>query len=550
MGTAVVIPGGWLKKIKSYLFDGSGNEFCCYIFSGSAKTGRDVRLIGRKLALPDKDTDYELSTGGSCKPTLHYIDNILYDSPRENDLIRHNLSIIDIHCHPFSKGQHVHFSGIDERWQAESVQYFFQIREYTGYHCFIVMGENSFDGRVWYWDYKQGRAKYLTLDQIIALDYPYCKIENPNRKRKVALNSFQKEVFDRQILAFGTQGQAVMSSVTAAIVGVGGLGSFMAKGLARLGVNRQVLVDHDCAETSNLNRCLGMTYADAQAKVPKTAIAAREIYQINPNANVLTVNEKVFSRNAVQKLKMTDFIVLCTDNLASRAFVNELCLQYGIPLFSLGTVINVEKETGQIVDVFAEYYLVVPGENTCCLNCCGAVDYHAVSYILSAPEVLNEGKARGYVNMPDFHQPAVLPINSAIAAMALSEIHDFFCGFKHRITEGLGYDQLRNKIYRKDFLHCSLEEAAGGTFFEAEWNTGSFRLTINGEGQHTMPQNVDPLIWADTLPLNGPSEMLLKRFLEKVTEDLKRKKECPYCGQSGLLGRADNEPMTSYPENI
>ncbi len=550
MKSSVILPGGWWRHIRNYLLDGSGNEFCCYLFCGVVRSRSQLKLLGRSSAFPDKQQDYHMSSGTSCQPTLSYLDNIVYEYPKDNDLIQNNLSIVDIHSHPFAKGENVAFSSMDDDWQRSSVEHFFLMRRFTGYHCFIVLGEKVFNGRIYHWDKKNGRPVYQPLHELVLLDYPYRRLKSAAVKGHRQLSQAKRIIYDRQIRAFGTEGQAILGELTAGIIGVGGIGSIAAEGLTRLGVHNFVLIDHDHAEESNLNRCLGMTRTDALTGLAKTAITTREILHITPTAHVESVNAEVETPLAKKALKKCDFLILGTDNILSRACINEFAIQYNLPLFSVGTVINVSPESGAIIDIYGEYFVMLPGEHTCCLNCSGLIDYRQVSFLLSAAEVQAEGKNRGYVQGEDITQPAVRPLNGAITEMMLSEVHDLFCSFKGKLTEGLGYDQKRNTLTRRSFLNPQLELTEDGFFLEAtRHGNGQIQVQINGGRPRLLDLDCDPLSLTDA----GFSDIARKHllhFIEKIKQAIQNKDACPYCGGGGRMGLGDNEPLVTYPYSI
>lgn len=552
MKTSVVLPAGWFNSIKAYLFDGSENEFCCYLFCGVVRSPGRIKLTGRSFSLPDKPEDYFISKGAACKPSDYYTDNILWERPKESDLIRQNLSIVDIHSHPFAKGSSVSFSSDDDNWQQESVKQFFELRNFTGFYCFIVMGENCYDGRVWHWDKKKDKAVSRPLSEIVILDYPYKKWQNPSKIRKSALTAAQHAVFDRQIRAFGKEGQEVMAGLTAGIAGVGGIGSIAAESLARLGINNFLLVDYDRAEISNLNRFLGMTRFDAEANVHKTFISAREIKQIRPGANVKRINTPVQAKKAVNQLKVCDFIILGTDNLISRAFINDFCLQYCIPLFSLGTVINLfqkdqEAQAG-IQDIFGEYFAMIPGDMTCCLKCAGLIDYRQISYLLSTDDVSSEGKNRGYIDVEDITQPAVRALNGAMTEMVMSEVHNYFCGFKESFDEGFGYDQKKNIIHRRSFLNPVLDTQVNGCFIECRnAGRGFARILVNGEASWRIDLSLDYRTQLDKTELGKEEKSVVENYLYTLQAAIENKRNCTLCCQKGKLGLGENEPMIEYP---
>ena len=72
---------------------------------------------------------------------------------------------------------------------------------------------------------------------------------------------------------FGPEGQQRLYQSTAVIVGCGALGTVQAALLARAGVGTLRLVDRDYVETSNLQRQVLYTEADAEAAMPNAEAA-------------------------------------------------------------------------------------------------------------------------------------------------------------------------------------------------------------------------------------------------------------------------------------
>ena len=68
-------------------------------------------------------------------------------------------------------------------------------------------------------------------------------------------------VFDRQIRIHNWKQDKIDESICL-VLGVGGLGSGVAIGLARLGVKKIILLDKDVVDVSNLNRQLLFTLKD------------------------------------------------------------------------------------------------------------------------------------------------------------------------------------------------------------------------------------------------------------------------------------------------
>ncbi len=92
---------------------------------------------------------------------------------------------------------------------------------------------------------------------------------------------------ERSRLVYGDAGIDRLAAATVVICGVGGVGSFAVEALARSGIGRLILIDHDKVVESNINRQLvATTKTLGQAKVE---VAAARIAEINPSAKVWAI---------------------------------------------------------------------------------------------------------------------------------------------------------------------------------------------------------------------------------------------------------------------
>lgn len=101
---------------------------------------------------------------------------------------------------------------------------------------------------------------------------------------------------------------------SAAIIGVGGVGSWVAINLAMTGVRKLVLVDHDIVEEHNLNRCLFKRYYEGEYKV----YAIQEIIaEIREDCEVIAINKKIEDLNAIEieEINKCDEIIDCRDTI-------------------------------------------------------------------------------------------------------------------------------------------------------------------------------------------------------------------------------------------
>jgi len=127
----------------------------------------------------------------------------------------------------------------------------------------------------------------------------------------------------------GIDGQKKLKAAKVLIVGTGGLGSPLALYLAAAGVGTLGLVDFDFVEESNLQRQIIHGVKDVGR--PKVASAKDRLKSINPHINVITYNESLSSKNALDIIGGFDIVADGTDNYQTRYIVNDACKFLGKP---------------------------------------------------------------------------------------------------------------------------------------------------------------------------------------------------------------------------
>ncbi|RKZ99619.1 MAG: tRNA threonylcarbamoyladenosine dehydratase, partial [Gammaproteobacteria bacterium] len=96
-------------------------------------------------------------------------------------------------------------------------------------------------------------------------------------------------LFERSHILIGDEGIKRLQSAHIFVAGIGGVGSFTAEALARMGVGQLTLVDHDVVSASNMNRqlvALQSTIGD-----PKGEVMTARIKDINPDCQVNIIAE-------------------------------------------------------------------------------------------------------------------------------------------------------------------------------------------------------------------------------------------------------------------
>ena len=165
--------------------------------------------------------------------------------------------------------------------------------------------------------------------------------------------------YDRQtaFAELGLPGQRRLMVGRALIVGVGGLGSWVAELLARAGVGHLRLVDGDKVDLTNIHRQAMYDEADAAAGRFKAEAACGHIRRINAGIEVEAVVERLDARNVARLAGGAEVIVDGTDNFATRFVINDYCVKTHLPWIFAG-VVGAEAQT----------MTIIPGR-TACLRC-------------------------------------------------------------------------------------------------------------------------------------------------------------------------------------
>lgn len=139
--------------------------------------------------------------------------------------------------------------------------------------------------------------------------------------------------FSRSAMLYGKEAQAKIESASAAICGVGAVGSFALEALARIGIGKFYLFDFDAVEISNINRQLCALTSTIGKK--KVEVAAARVEDINPAAKVLCFEKFIGESNCADIINCSpDVIVDAIDSISSKAALISSALRAGVPVVS------------------------------------------------------------------------------------------------------------------------------------------------------------------------------------------------------------------------
>lgn len=135
--------------------------------------------------------------------------------------------------------------------------------------------------------------------------------------------------YERNVVAIGLEGQAMLLESCAAVAGCGGLGGWIIEILARAGVGKLILVDGDVFGENNLNRQLNAT--EENLGELKAEAAARRVRAVN--SAVETDARAVFldAGNCAEIFAGANLVMDALDNNTARQTALDGCRALGIP---------------------------------------------------------------------------------------------------------------------------------------------------------------------------------------------------------------------------
>ncbi len=376
-----------LQHLRNSLL-GHNHERCAILFAGRGhcRDGRELILV-REIILPTNE-DYTKYGYDHAQLRPEFVARIAKHA-RLNEL-----SLIFVHTHP---GDTVpQFSRVDDHGEEELAAFLFR-RGQIFSHAAIVLSEGGMSARL------LGQHKYIRVISV-------------GDKRRVEFDPETKvaetlPMFDRQVRAFGEEGQSILNSLCVAIVGLGGTGSIAAQQLVHLGIHKFILIDPDSLEPTNLNRVVGSVNTDIQRS--KCEIAAQYIQKFSPNAKVQAMDGDVVYETVARHLINADIIFCCTDSHGSRSVIQQIVYQYLIPCIDIGSTISTAE--GMVTGIYGRVQLLGPDQP--CLWC---------SELLNPEEVrrdmMNESERQTdpYFRGTGVPAPSVISLNGTVVSLGIT----------------------------------------------------------------------------------------------------------------------------------
>ncbi|BBP02192.1 tRNA threonylcarbamoyladenosine dehydratase [Sulfuriferula nivalis] len=157
--------------------------------------------------------------------------------------------------------------------------------------------------------------------------------------------------FERTEILIGQTGIATLASKHIFVAGLGGVGSYCAEALARAGIGRITLVDHDHVAPSNINRQLPALLSTIG--LPKIDIMRERIMNINPACKLTTHQVFLTTENMLDYVPAdADYVIDCIDSLNCKVALVSTSLQRGLNVASsMGAGNRLEPSMIKLADI-------------------------------------------------------------------------------------------------------------------------------------------------------------------------------------------------------
>jgi tRNA A37 threonylcarbamoyladenosine dehydratase len=159
-------------------------------------------------------------------------------------------------------------------------------------------------------------------------------------------------------MLLGSTKLARLQKATVAVLGLGGVGSYIAEALCRSGIGSLILVDADVVESSNINRQLPALQSTMGRL--KTEVVAERLLQINPDCKIKRISrfyepgdfDDFFAQQDAAGKTYPDYLADAIDSTASKLDVITTACKLGVPLISaMGTGNKLDPTQLRVADI-------------------------------------------------------------------------------------------------------------------------------------------------------------------------------------------------------
>lgn len=178
--------------------------------------------------------------------------------------------------------------------------------------------------------------------------------------------TIDSEKYNRQLPVTKEKGAIVLQNLNVGIVGLGGIGSPLAMMLAKIGVGKINLIDHDIVEKHNIPRIIGASEKDIGCH--KVHVVKRFLDTFS-DSEIEAIESKI--DHSFDRFHEFDILFGCLDKHTPRAILNNAAIKFAIPYIDAGCAIPLGKN-GDVIQAVTSTMTVLPSQ--ACLWCADVLD--------------------------------------------------------------------------------------------------------------------------------------------------------------------------------
>lgn len=153
----------------------------------------------------------------------------------------------------------------------------------------------------------------------------------------------------------GQDGLEKLIGKSVLIVGIGGVGGYVAEMLARCGIGRVGIMDFDVVDISNINRQI--IALNSNIGEYKTDVMKSRILDINPDCEVVAINSRFNADSAAVLDGGWDYVVDAIDSFDDKVSLICLAKEKGLNIVSaMGAGNRIKPCTFEITDIYKTSY--------------------------------------------------------------------------------------------------------------------------------------------------------------------------------------------------
>lgn len=138
---------------------------------------------------------------------------------------------------------------------------------------------------------------------------------------------------------YGQNKAQVIPELHICVIGIGGVGSWAVEGLARSGVGKITIIDHDDIALSNINRQIHTL--ETTLEQSKVMTMKERVQQINPNCQCQAIDDLLTENNLDKYLsrereKGFDYVIDAIDSVKHKSALIYYCKRNKIPIITTG----------------------------------------------------------------------------------------------------------------------------------------------------------------------------------------------------------------------